>query len=120
MLVVDDERGVREMFRRSLELARFDVVVAEGGDAGLRRLRDDPTICLVLLDLTMPDMSGRAFRDLQRAEPRLAAIPTIVVTGSAIGRAVLEELMAVDYLRKPVSREDLVRTVARYCKPAHP
>lgn len=120
VLVVDDEDAVREMFRRSLELAHFDVVVAAGGEEGLRLLRDDPAICLVLLDLAMPGMSGRTFRDLQRADPRLATVPTLIVTGSALAQIVHDELLAEDYLLKPVAREHLISVVARYCKPRHP
>jgi CheY-like chemotaxis protein len=117
VLIVDDDRGVREMFRRSLELAHFDVVVAAGGEEGLRILRADPAVCLVLLDLTMPGMDGRQFRDAQRRDPSLADIPTVIVTGSALAKIVHAELMAMDYLLKPVAREHLVSVVGRYCKP---
>lgn len=120
VLIVDDDRAVREMFRRSLELAHFDVVIAAGGEEGLRRLRADPTICVVLLDLTMPGVDGRTFRDIQRADPRLAKIPTMIVTGSPLARVVHEELMADDYLLKPVGREHLVSVVGRHCAPLHP
>jgi CheY-like chemotaxis protein len=117
VLIVDDDPGVREMFRRSLELAHFDAVVAGGGDEGLRLLRADPAIRLVLLDLTMPGMDGRQFRNIQRADPGLATVPTIIVTGSALGHIVHAELMALDYLLKPVAREHLISVVGRYCRP---
>ena len=117
VLIVDDDRGVREMFRRSLELAHFDAVVAAGGDEALRLLRTDESIRLVLLDLTMPGMDGRQFRDIQRADPKLASIPTVVVTGSALAAIVHAELMALDYLLKPVAREHLISVVSRYCRP---
>lgn len=117
VLVVDDDRGVREMFRRSLELANFETVVASGGDEGLRLLRADATIRLVLLDLMMPGIDGKQFRDLQRADARLAGIPTVIVTGSPLAQIVHAELMAVDYLLKPVAREHLVSVVGRYCEP---
>jgi CheY-like chemotaxis protein len=115
VLIVDDDRAVRELFRRSLELARFDVVVAAGGEEGLRLLGADPTIRVVLLDLAMPGMDGRRFRDVQRADPRLAAIPTMIVTGSSLAQVVHDELMADDYLLKPIGREHLVSVVSRYC-----
>lgn len=120
VLVVDDDRAVREMFRRTLELAHFDVVVAAGGEEGLRQLRADASIGLVLLDLMMPGMDGREFRARQRADVRLSDIPTIIVTGSSLTQIVHADLMAVDYLLKPVGREHMLSVVARYCRPAEP
>ena len=117
VLIVDDDRAVREMFRRSLELADFEVLTAGTGEEGLRILREDSGIRLVLLDLVMPGMDGHRFRAIQRADQRLATIPTVVVTGSSLGQIVHAELMALDYLLKPVGREHLVSVVARYCKP---
>lgn len=117
ILVVDDDPVVRRMFQRSLELARFDVVVADGGAPGLQILQEDETIGLVLLDLTMPDMDGWRFRHAQRLDPRLAQIPTVIVSGSPLGHIVHEELRATDYLLKPVGREHLLSVVASYCKP---
>ncbi len=117
VLVVDDNHSVREMLRRSLQLAGFDVVVAAGGEEGLQILRDDLTICLVLLDLNMPKVNGRKFREIQRSDPRLAGISTIILTGSALPQVVHEELLATAYLFKPVGREELVSVVSRYCRP---
>jgi CheY-like chemotaxis protein len=115
VLVVDDDPKVREVFERSLHLAGFDVVVAADGEQGLQALRDDPTIRLVLLDLDMPNVDGRKFREIQRRDLRLADISTIIVTGSALHNVVHEELLATEYLFKPVRREHLVSVVSRYC-----
>ena len=117
VLIIDDDDAVRDVFRRLLESAGFDVAEAAGGAAGLQRLRDDPFIGLVLLDLNMPDVDGPSVRRAQRADPQLNAIPTVVVTGSA-DRIVDEKLQAADYLHKPVSRERLLAAVRPYCSPA--
>ena len=117
VLIEDDDRGVREMFRRSLELAHFDTIVASGAEEGLEALRADSTIRLVLLDLMMPGMDGRQFRRAQQADPRLAAVPTVIVTGSPLSQVVHAELLALDYLLKPVARDHLVSVVSRYCRP---
>jgi CheY-like chemotaxis protein len=117
VLVIDDDPVVCRMFKRSLEAARFDVVVASRGAEGLQVLKDDPTIGLVLLDLMMPDMDGWRFRHAQRTDPWLPTIPTIIVTGSALRNIVHEELQAADYLLKPVGREHLISVVASYCTP---
>ena len=115
VLVVDDDAVVRRVMQRSLDLAGFDVVVACGGEEGLRILRQDPTIGLVLLDLMMPGMNGWAFLQAQRADERLAAIPTIILSGSVICPP--GELEAADFLRKPVTRDHLISVVASYCTP---
>ena len=117
ILVIDDDLEVRSTFSELLEFAKFDVVSASGGAEGLRMLRYDPRIGLVLLDLMMPEMDGWRFRHAQRADVRLNAIPTIIVSGSPLGNIVHEELQAADYLLKPVGREHLISVVAAYCKP---
>jgi CheY-like chemotaxis protein len=117
ILVIDDDLEVRSTFMELLQFAQFDVVSASGGAEGLRMLRYDPRIGLVLLDLMMPEMDGWRFRHAQRADTRLNVIPTIVVSGSPLGNIVHEELQAADYLLKPVGREHLISVVASYCKP---
>ncbi len=67
-LVIDDEPGVRELARAMLLKIGFDeVLVAEGGHAGVERFRDHAArVDLVLLDLTMPDLDGlRVLRELR-------------------------------------------------------
>jgi CheY-like chemotaxis protein len=55
---------------------------------------------LILLDLNMAEMDGHQVRNAQRADPRLAGIPTIVVSGAPLSHIVHEELLATDYLLK--------------------
>ncbi|MCC6695753.1 MAG: response regulator [Candidatus Hydrogenedentes bacterium] len=60
VLLVDDERSVREIGGKMLERAGFDVVVAADGHEALDRFREDTQgkIVCVILDLTMPQMDG--------------------------------------------------------------
>ena len=117
VLVVDDEPIMRTLFRRSLQSAGFEVVVAEDGPEGLQKLRHDPEIRLVLLDLNMPQMDGREFREEQRADPQLKDVPTVIVTGEPLARLVQNELHAAEYLLKPVGRDHLISVVSDYCEP---
>lgn len=75
VLVIEDERPLREMFRRSLLFAGFHVLVAAGGREGLAILHSAPAIAVVTLDLNMPDVDGRKVRAEQRANERLAPNP---------------------------------------------
>jgi CheY-like chemotaxis protein len=68
------------------------------------------------LDLTMPEMNGLAYRAHQLAEGRIGDVPVVIVTGTAVCAEENQRLQAVDYLAKPVGREELVRVVARYCR----
>ena len=115
VLVVDDERTIRELFRRILLFDGFDVVVASGGAEGLRMIGSDPSIALILLDLDMPGIDGRRFRVAQCSDPRLADIPTVVVTGTLLTDEVRAEMRAHDYLGKPVNHAEFIAVVERYC-----
>ena len=116
ILVVDDDPPVRRMFQRILEYGRFDVVTAGSGAEGIEILQRDPAIGLVLLDLMMPGMDGWRFRHAQRSDPRIAGIPTIIVTACDTPPAVRAELQAADYLTKPVPMARLLAAVSAFCR----
>lgn len=87
VLLVDDEVAVRDVLAWVIQGAGYMPLTAGGveGFALLTEHADD--VALVILDLSMHDMDGFRFRELQRAQPRLADIPTIVMSG----RPVLQE-----------------------------
>ena len=76
VLVIDDEEGVRIVVRTALERCGLRVLAAEDGRAGLQVFRKHAAeITLVLLDMTMPHMSGEeVFRELRRINPDLKII----------------------------------------------
>ena len=116
VLVVEDEVNVRETLARTLRLSGFSVIEAAGGSEGIDALRDGPPVALVLLDLNMDPMDGRAFRKLQLADPRIATIPTVILTGAPLADVDDATLRADDYILKPVGREHLVSVVSAYCR----
>jgi CheY-like chemotaxis protein len=117
ILIVEDDPATLHLLGHTLRAADFDVVMTGSGTAGLQMLRDDDTIRVVLLDLEMPGFSGWEFRRLQRADRRLAAVPTVVITSTALERIVDDDLRAADYLLKPVGPEHLISVMAKYCAP---
>jgi CheY-like chemotaxis protein len=116
VLIVEDDSNVRQALARTLQLSGFSVIETGNGSSGIDVLRVQRDVALVLLDLNMSPMDGRAFRALQLADPELAAIPTVVLTGAPLADVDDATLQADDYLLKPVGREHLVSVVSAYCR----
>jgi DNA-binding NtrC family response regulator len=76
VLIVDDEEGVRLVGRKTLEKAGFTVMIAEDGRAGVQMFRTHADeIRAVLLDMTMPDISGEeVFRAIRTIRPEVRVI----------------------------------------------
>jgi CheY-like chemotaxis protein len=110
VLVVEDDREARESVQEVLEWAGYETVVAPDGRAALDLLQTVPAPTLILLDVMMPVMSGPEFMAIRAHDPRLIAIPVVLLTAVAE----LSELLSEPVLRKPVDLEDLLATVRRY------
>ncbi|HET8540984.1 MAG TPA: response regulator [Anaeromyxobacter sp.] len=112
VLVVDDERDIREAVSEALKDEGYEVVDATDGAEALRQLRaHHPDI--VLLDLMMPGMNGWEFCAARSHDPEFSTIPVIVL--SALGR--VSGLDAAAFLQKPFELDALVSTVRRYAPP---
>ena len=76
LLVVDDEPVVRQMSQKALERQGYTVLVADGGLAAVDVLKRHPAdIALVILDLSMPGMSGEeALPELRRIRPEVRVL----------------------------------------------
>ena len=116
VLVVDDNPSLRDVLTVLLRQAGYGVETAEHGREALDRLRAAPDRpCLILLDLTMPVMSGPQFRAAQAGDPALADIPVLVISAQHDGSEVAAALGAVGYLEKPVDLDELLRHIRRHC-----
>lgn len=113
VLVVDDDLDIRDTLAMILEASGYRVLTAGEGAEALRRLHDDGPVDLVLLDMMMPGMNGREFREFQRADPSLESVPVIVLTGDSHAREKAEELNAAGFLQKPVELTDLLGAIER-------
>ncbi len=109
VLIVDDDLAVRRPMARLLGLEGFDVVEAGNGQEALTCLRAGLGIAAIVLDLRMPVMDGWAFRTRQRADPLIADIPVIVVSGADSDR--FDELGAVATFEKPVAPSSVVNAL---------
>jgi len=109
ILVVDDDRGIRETLGDVLRDEGYRVELASDGSEALARLRLGDVPSLILLDLSMPGMSGLEFRRAQLDDAALAGIPVVVL--SADPKNPLPEVAG--WLRKPVDLHELLATVER-------
>ena len=116
VLIVDDSEDARLLFAEVLG-RDFSCETASDGEEALRLLREGDFDALVL-DLAMPVMDGWAVLEALRADPDLAALPTVVLTGDFHEETELRarSLGAVAYVAKPVFNNDLVHVVARALK----
>ena len=109
VLIIEDDDDLRRMFRTSLAFAGFRVLEAADGYSALHRLEDALPDAIVL-DLDLPIVNGHVIRAELAASAEKRHIPIIVVTGTHIN-AMTPRVACL--LQKPVSPEDLVRTVRR-------
>jgi CheY-like chemotaxis protein len=115
ILVVEDDHAVREALEAILREEGHAVLAAGDGAEGLRQLRaHDGPVHLILLDLMMPVMDGRQFRAEMRRDPRLAAIPVVILTAHRDRPARDPSLGAAAYLKKPLDLETLLNVVNQH------
>ncbi|MBQ49665.1 MAG: hypothetical protein CMP10_19955 [Zetaproteobacteria bacterium] len=111
VLVIDDDKMIRNLLRCVLEDAAFDVIVAEDGQIGLNKINSDSSIDLVITDQMMPNMTGIEFLDNIRDSGNKIPILMLSVDGN---RSTTEEARghgATCWLVKPFDPEQLVVVV---------
>lgn len=112
VLVVDDEPNIVLSLEFLMQQAGFEVETAVDGASALAKVEAAPPD-LILLDISLPGISGFDVLEQLRQEPRHAKLPIIMLT--AHGREVEKEkglaLGADDYVTKPFSTQDLVEKV---------
>ena len=112
ILIIDDERNIREVFSLLLGDHGYDVETAASGAAGIEAARAfEPDV--VLLDMNLPDIPGLdVLARLKEARP---ATGIIIVTAYGTIRSAVEatKLGAYAYLEKPIDNDEMLLTVAR-------
>jgi two-component system response regulator MprA len=108
IMVVDDERPVRESLRRALELEGYEIELAENGGEALERLEGDSQPDALVLDVLMPGIDGlEVCRQLRRDGNH---VPVLMLTARAEveNRVAGLDAGADDYLTKPFALEELL------------
>lgn len=103
LLIVEDEKPIREMLSLRLERNGYRVASAESGKQGLELIERN-VFDLVLLDIAMPEMSGLEVLKSLRQRHSASDLPVIMVSGMNSSREVVEALSlgANDFVSKPV------------------
>jgi response regulator RpfG family c-di-GMP phosphodiesterase len=112
ILVVDDERVIREILAEFLTLEGFSVHTVEDGEKALTELRLRP-YDLLITDLKMPRLSGLQL--LERIEAERLGVLTVLMTGFGTVETAIEAMKkgAYDYLLKPFKVEEVIHVVRR-------
>lgn len=111
VLIIDDDREMRAVLRQVVQLLKCQVIEAKDGQHAIAQLASGPRPDLILLDLTMPHMDGRAFRQWQLQNDAYRTIPVVVLSGLGAQPASVMDLGCAAYLPKPVDLQLLLRTL---------
>src|SRR5712691_3529610 len=112
VLVIDDDRLVRDLLLRFLEKEGFRAEAAASGDDGLRMAHASPPD-LITLDVVMSGLDGWGVLKALKADARLSAIPVLMITivdNPSLGFS----LGAAEYLTKPIDWRRLSAALSKY------
>lgn len=115
ILIVDDERSIREALSEALEMSGYKTTAVHSGAAALDVLKGPEKPSLILLDLLMPEMDGLEFMRAKELISEIGSIPTVVISANGSVDAKLAGFNFQGYLKKPVDLSDLLETAERYC-----
>lgn len=120
ILVVEDEKDIRELVRFHLEQEGYAVREAETGEEAIERVTNDRP-ALIVLDLMLPGTDGLEVCRRLRATSATATLPIIMLTAKAgeVDRVLGLEIGADDYLTKPFSPRELVARVRAVLRRTH-
>jgi two-component system, OmpR family, response regulator MprA len=108
ILVVDDERAVRESLRRALELEGYQVELAEDGEAALQRVAGPAAPDAVILDVLMPGIDGLEVCRRLRADENPVPVLMLTARAEVDSRVAGLDAGADDYLSKPFALAELL------------
>ncbi|MGB3300812.1 MAG: hybrid sensor histidine kinase/response regulator [Phormidesmis sp.] len=113
ILAIDDSITVRNALAEALQKADYQVIQARDGAEALQQLDRYSGVSAILCDIEMPGMNGFEFLKVRQRTPKIAAIPTIMLTSRAGAkhRLLTKELGATTYITKPYLTPHLLKTV---------
>ncbi|SHI90155.1 response regulator [Cycloclasticus pugetii] len=111
ILIIDDDPQVHTLLSRHLNKMPFKIITAQDGKAGVKKAREHaPSV--IILDIMMPEMNGWTVLQILKSDQRTAHIPVVMSTFLDEKKKAFE-LGAIDYLNKPVNKNNLLRVVSK-------
>lgn len=117
VLLVDDDRAVRETTADLLVILGFDVVPAVNGEDALQQLGQH-AVDIIVTDIVMPKKDGYALLEAVRAQPATRSIPILMLSAKADKPDIRKGITdgADDYLTKPFDSTELIDAINRLLK----
>jgi len=116
--IIDDNTSITGMFSKLLKMEGHEVVVANGGRAGLALLEND-TFDATILDISMPEFSGVDVVNALNESGRINEHKIVILTASSVSNEELDKLKTQgvkEILKKPLNLETLVSTLEAISK----
>ena len=115
LLVIDDDRDIREAIRDLLAVDGYEIAEARDGGAGLAYLRSHPPPGAILLDWNMGPMNGGEFMARFSNDPELSSIPVVLLTADIRAEEKARARGIQSLLKKPIDVDVLLALASRYC-----
>lgn len=116
VMIVDDEKNLRELVKITLEKEDIEVVKAENGEKALEKLEQE-TPGLILLDINMPGLNGwETLEEMEKKEfTKNSPVVMFTIEDLTFVKMLREDIEGlVGYIEKPFKREELIDLVQNY------
>jgi putative two-component system response regulator len=116
VLVVDDDFINRKLIQTLLKKNPkvTEIIEAENGSDALDKMKKDPSINMILLDIMMPIVDGIEFLKIFRSDMNNAHVPVIVLSTDDTRKTEVYDNGANDFLRKPVMQDHLYEKINQW------
>ena len=116
VLVVEDEASIRELIALNLQMAGWEVLEAENGERGLRRLKEEGPCDAAVLDVMLPGIDGFSLCESIRRDDQKIGIIILSAKGLEEDKIRGLSIGADDYMTKPFSVSELLARIEALCR----
>ena len=108
VLIVDDEEINRLILGNTLE-KDYDLIYASDGEEALEKVKEEPELDLMLLDVNMPRMNGKEVLKIMKSDADMSGIPVLVFTADQESEIECLHFGAADFLPKPYPDPEIIK-----------
>jgi DNA-binding response OmpR family regulator len=109
IVLIEDEEGITSLIKHKLTKAGYQIVHFPNGEGVINYLLNNK-VALIISDIMMPVMDGMTVLKEMKSDPRLAAVPVILLSAHSQESSIVDGLKAgaIDYITKPFSSSELL------------